>query len=43
MYSGDAIPVLGEIKTDVGYNGSTHSQLSVIVVAGSGPSLLGRN
>ena len=42
-YSGDDIPVIGEFCTDVSHNGSVHRQLPVIVVAGSGPSLLGRN
>ena len=42
-YSGDSIPVLGEFHTDVMYNGSVHRNLPVLVVKGSGPSLMGRN
>ena len=42
-YSGNCIPVLGEFQADVTYDGSVHRKLPVLVVKGSGPSLMGRN
>ena len=41
-YTGDLIPVLGEIEVDVKY-GDQSERLSLIVVKGNGPSLFGRN
>ena len=42
MYTHETIPVLGELTVEVHY-GTQTEQLSLVVVAGEGPSLLGRN
>ena len=41
-YTNEAMDVLGELHVHVQYQGQTY-QLSLLVVAGDGPSLLGRN
>ena len=41
-YTGEKLPVLGQILVQVKYNGQVH-QLPLLVVAGQGPPLLGRN
>ena len=41
-YSGESIPVLGELDVDVQYEQQQH-KLRLAVVAGEGPSLLGRD
>ena len=41
-YTGEVIPVDGEIDVDVGYKDQT-ARVNLLVVSGNGPSLLGRN
>ena len=41
-YTGEVIPILGEIEVEVQYKGQ-HSEQKLLVVAGKGPSLLGRD
>ena len=42
-YTGEQIPVKGVLKVDVEYGQQRFSQLSLLVVQGSGPCLLGRD
>ena len=42
-YAGESIPVLGSCYVNGGYKGEKFVHLPLIVVQGSGPSLLGRN
>ena len=42
-YTGEQIPVKGVLKVDVEYGQQQCSQLSMLVVQGSGPCLLGRD
>ena len=41
-YTGEEVPVLGNIVVDVNYKQQTH-KLALTVVKGDGPSLLGRD
>ena len=41
-YSGECLPVLGEVDVEVQYEQQKHN-LSLVVVSGEGPSLLGRD
>ena len=41
-YLGEAIPVIGSVVVNVEYEGQ-HAELPLVVVKGSGPTLLGRN
>ena len=41
-YSGESLEILGKVHVIVNYEGNTYT-LSVIVVMGSGPCLLGRD
>ena len=42
-YTGEPLEVMGELPVEVQYQQQTPKQLSVVVVKGKGPSLLGRN
>ena len=41
-YSGEPIPVVGQLEVDVGYEGQV-AKLPLLVVEGEGPSLFGRD
>ncbi len=41
-YTGSVVPIVGEIRVDVKYNGQKHD-LSAVVVKGDGPNLIGRD
>ena len=42
-YTGEPLEVLGELPVEVQYQKQSPKQLSIVVVKGNGPSLLGRN
>ena len=42
-YTGEQIPVKGSMKVDVSYGEQYHRNLKLLVVQGSGPSLMGRD
>ena len=42
-YTGEQIPVKGELSVTVRYGQQNHSNLKLLVVQGSGPSLMGRD
>jgi hypothetical protein len=42
-YTRDQIPVKGTITVNVTYDQQQHSNLEILVVKGSGPSLMGRD
>ena len=42
-YTGEVVPVLGEIVVPVQYNGRTYSNMLLVVVGGSKTGLLGRD
>ena len=42
-YSKEPIPILGRCKVNIEYKGQTAFEVPLIIVQGSGPTLLGRN
>ena len=42
-YTGEPMKVVGETRVDISYQSQEVNSLSLVVVEGSGPSLLGRN
>ena len=42
-YTGEQIPVKGTLSVNVKYGQQQHKNLKLLVVAGSGPSLMGRD